>query len=507
MPCSARLYTTVGLTDASSLQFQNRRAKVKKMREKMEKDLANGGGLDGGLEGPFASGSRLGPPLANGSYLGEQHDGPLPSPPLSIQSGVHSHGAPDYLSLRRGSSPAILSTGMVSPGQEQYYDAPPLPGYPTQYSGPRRTQAPSAQSFYAAHPNLPPTSVQPAYSNIYPSPSHSTPSHSPNEIVPEGDYLQPGLPLRPSDDFNGGRRFSLPAYTSNYSMAQQQPHPTHPHQPRAAAPSQQYLPAQDANLYSTAPPVDVHSILADIDFAQVSQEFGAPREELTEDWSPTSSVDEHGYEQAYAPGSVPPHVSHQVGAPPLQQAFPHQPQQFPLAGYSFGRSNDFSAAPDFSPSRYQQPPHPALSDRRQSLPNLGHLAITPQPMPFDYQSNPGAHPSSSLAAPGFGVPAPQDAAFVPLYGSPSNPALQLANNARRGSTTSLLTINETPYLADDASAPQLSPTNERRGSISARKIRSVSNLRVPPYSSHDRRSPNQVGNPHERRGSAPGLEY
>lgn len=327
----------------------------------------------------------------------------------------------------------------------------------------------------------------------------STPS--PNELQQSPfDYMHQSPPTRNGEDSRGGRRFSLPAYNSNYAVVppgdsyimHQQPPP----QQDFALPEQTY----GATSYAS-PPLDVQSLLTEMNFAPIDG-YDAPRDD---GYSPPSSGEELplDYGSSSFPGS---------NLPPSNGQ-----QTVPLSQYTFGgpSSTSFGPNPPFENlSQGGPPPISAqgmanLNERRAScpagfIPTFDHLALSspttsaaqyppvydasplalPQQLPIQQQQQQQQQPPLNLQRRHSLAPtSPSYVSTSPSSGGFFHPQMH-NNSARRGSTSALGTINETlgadpnrsarrvrsqrelasPY-ANPRRSPQ--PSTERRDSFSA----------------------------------------
>jgi len=521
-------------------QFQNRRAKTKKLREKAEKE---GSTPDDG-EAYLCSPEQ--PTSTSPTTLNSQ---PLP---LGLPPSLAS-GSSEFAAMRRGSSPAIMS----HPGTRH-----PDLGAPD--------AAPFAPQPFAGH--VPDDQVflyEPAQLQL-----HSQ-AYAPLEAV-QPFQAQPHLD--PS-----GRRFSLPAYhPSHYGAGQYDGH--------GRMGSQQSGYSTDSSL------LDPNALMGPTTDDLVSPISSNP--------SPNFAAFEHGYKEGadLSPSSSADELSasHDYQARRMgynsQQAYQQQQQQqqqqpvYSMAGYTFGaptpqpgeipfgHGQDMSLSPDgfghdhgrraslntafnglglASPSQHQpgwgpaaqngylppQMPHgvpltaaaqQALLQKRHSVAATGMgMGMTGYSMGANGGANGYGGGASLSGTNGQGLPAYAQAPnggqqFQQQFLGPNAGAIAAG---RRGSTSSLLgTIAEQPSglagtrlaygvtaqdVEDGGEFGPLPMALERRGSLAgptARKARSQTQLRTSPYgqpqADPNRRSPGLGGNGSgERRGSAVGIEY
>ncbi|BGP49032.1 hypothetical protein JCM10450v2_004911 [Rhodotorula kratochvilovae] len=199
--------------------FQNRRAKVKKLREKAEREAA-AAAAEGGPAGDAAIELPVPPPSLTALNAPPSMLPIPPAIPVIPHHGRTIYGQ-DALASRRGSSPAV-------------FGAPPTPfEHPFQ-------PVPTAQPFIPLPPPLPhtgPSVLAPYHPAVpYPSPLSSgmqSATPSPNDFVghPQAvPALPPPLPLPTYLDGAGSappaRRFSLPAHSryADSSTPQAMPH-------------------------------------------------------------------------------------------------------------------------------------------------------------------------------------------------------------------------------------------------------------------------------------------
>lgn len=385
-------------------------------------------------------------------------DAPLPPLPHPLQSAPPGG---DYLSLRRGSSPAVLSPHHLGSNGNTYYEPPSMHRGHNTYGGPRRDQ--QQPSFYAAHPNLPPPPLPiitgGSNHNVYPSPMSvsgsglSTPS--PSELQPQPfDYIQSPPVSHPNvGDHSNGRRFSLPAYNSNYSTSEPQ-QPQHFNLPPPPFGSTPYA----------SPPLDVQSLLTEMNFVPIDG-YDAPRED---GYSPPSSGDEP-FVGEYPSSSF---------ASPTSNA----QQPFPLSQYTFGgpstHDSSFANPQPFENLAHGGPPPStealfALNERRAScpagfIPTFDHLALSsppsapapypaypPNDLPLAHQQPPlNLQRRHSLAptSPSYTSTSPSQGGFFGPQGHVQ---------ARRGSTSAPLgTINEGAQLDQGRAARRVRSQRE-----------------------------------------------
>ncbi|GAA5901372.1 hypothetical protein JCM6882_007759 [Rhodosporidiobolus microsporus] len=426
--------------------FQNRRAKVKKLREKAEREAA------AAAEEAARKGEVYDPNAAAAVTALNAPANELPIPPSfapSFQPAARTiYGQQDLQSLRRGSSPAIFGGSSALPTPPPAFDNPfqPLPtSVPFQHLPPN-------QSF----PPPPP--------NAYPSPvSLATPS--PNDFLGGGvqELPQPpptAVPAYLAGEIAAGpvggisRRFSLPAYNSGYlppssdlPLQQQQPAPIPlpPPQPRQQLGVPHSLvphppahtayavsaPTESSYLDQLQPPlpaqIDALSLTSNgLDGSVVSLDGHSPSSSLGE---PTTSWD--GHTQPFPLDGVP------------------EPQQL---------QPQFRAT--YAPSVPSQ-----LGSRRASCPGgpeaFGHQQQQPQHSHFAQPFAPSHQPDTSSASPFYGYSmAPSSAPALPsphvsphpAYAQPLPPNGVVAPSfSRRGSVAalpglSLGTIAEQPPL-------------------------------------------------------------
>lgn len=505
------------------LQFQNRRAKTKKLREKQEKEA-----IDDDHDLPYSKEPSYSSHPYDPAYNPPHNDSHLLPPPPH-----HPH---DFNALRRGSSPAALSSGHIM--YASHHEPPPFQPHdasPAHYPTPLH---PSAQSYY------------PPQQDIYPSPmslgSSGLPSPSLSPPDAHRDY-----PQQPPRRFNAleeadhvGRRFSLPAYSSSYAAegAGAQWSPSAEMEDPMLRHSLSFIP-QAASFAYVTPPLDAHSS-SDQDFISPNGSgpardagFHHPRDD--DEFSPGSSPDDqmtpHDYTYPpgapFGPGAGSTHYEQAHGTVPLSQYSFGTMQQHSTVGSTDGDVSLLGTSPGTSLDGFSH-----YNGRRAScpagfLPTFDHLGLAspvtahaswPNPPPPNGNQHPSTlHKRHSFAVPS-SAPYPTNpvhacAPPLPLYGlpptslaNPSPPVFAFTNpqflqpTGRRGSTSSMLgTIAEQvrPYGESFEEQSGRSGPERRLSSASAtRKVRSPVNLRGP-YPSQEQRSPGGG----ERRGSPSGL--
>lgn len=282
---------------------------MKKLREKIDKE-------PGDEHSPVRSRSK--PPLFSSSM------GPM-GPPIRMGSLPH-----DFISsARRGSSPAVLGSSPTL-GYEPYYDNSPLVYNAAPHPLNHDRENPS--SHFSLHPSrqpppLPSPTLQPLASG-YPSPSHSPNNdfrHLTTAAPPGGRYQEEQH--NNTNGHMGGRRFSLPAYSSStypspssawpsnsssstsskdsehfVSVPQSRRHP-HPQHTSFASPPQYFPPP--SNLYPS--PLDINTDLDPRapDYAYAEHPRDHESMPINEDYSPGSSGEDVQSPYEY-PSSIPP---------------------------------------------------------------------------------------------------------------------------------------------------------------------------------------------------------
>lgn len=485
---------------------------MKKLRENQEKEVAD----DDDQDLPYEPCDD--PPQTSGPYdpayippqLEPHHLQPPPHLPL------------EFNALRRGSSPAALSSGLVA------YDYDPSPfqphdAGPTIYSA---THHSSHQSYYPPHQEVYPSPMSLASAEL-PSPSLSPPDAN-------GEYSQ-----HPQRRFNAleeagqsGRRFELPAYSSSYGPAAESAQWLPPKElaDPTSRNSLSFVP-QQVPFPCISPPLDVHHS-SEQEFLSANSshpphDFGFDIPHDDGEYSPDSSPDEQAvpHDYVYSNGAYfdhgageIPHYEQAHGAVPLDQySFGTRHQHSTVGSSDEGDVSLMGTSPGTSVDGFSH-----YSGRRAScpagfLPTFDHLGLA-SPVavyaswpnqPFqDAHFQPTFPKRHSFAAPSSGPypPNPMQAYASPLptYGpptplpNPSPPTFAFTNPqflqsaGRRGSASSMLgTISEQarPYgeTMDELVVP---PGPERRLSSASttRKVRSQSNLRGP-YPSQEQRSP------------------
>ncbi|KAK4704440.1 hypothetical protein P7C70_g1769, partial [Phenoliferia sp. Uapishka_3] len=480
--------------------FQNRRAKNKKLREKQDKD-----GLDegGSPDSPYASGARDIPP--------SRSHGVDTSPPRSFINEHHKFASETNMG-RRGSSPAVLNSGLSM--FEGYYEpqAPPRP-FSRSFNGQGNSRPSYLNGPLGPSPVTYPSPI--SLHNGLPSPA----AHSPND---RGfHYPQPGMTARPQaseEPAPHSRRFSLPAYIHSYpppasqwgfpSKEAEDGHSSHASfasQSSFASSGYQQNPYNSSTDYNGDYSTDFGSSNGGSRNGR-SPDFGAGAmrdEGSANSYAPNSSgddddqpprghrggapVDHHGLSQytfgmKWRPESDEQQVSSTQEAlafsgsslsPTEQVGYPEGRRASCPAGFVPGFDNLGISSPSSSvgttplwPPAYA-PIHNSL--QRQQQQQQPHQQAPPLPCLASMQKRHS-----------FSAPYPTAPMYAPL---PVNPQF-LQQSGRRGSTSSLLgTINEQPLAQQPSGLSQYAPHDDRTDERGvARKSRSSASLRqTQPY--------------------------
>ncbi|GAA6032489.1 hypothetical protein JCM8097_004784 [Rhodosporidiobolus ruineniae] len=481
--------------------FQNRRAKVKKLREKAEREAAAMAAEGGDPASLNAYASSSNPLMAPASEL--------PIPPAFPPNGTFGRTiyGQDALALRRGSSPAVFGAGQL-PQPPPVFEAPFQP-YPTSTPFQPATQVPQNQSMLAF------SSPFNAGLGAYPSPAATqgaTPS--PNEFLPHHDMPTAppvGVPsyLAGEVDQVGhvhARRFSLPVYNNLYApppsdIPASQPlaippaahyshhapislPPAHVPQPHGAYPAS--APVESSYLDGLAPPLP-----AQIDALSLGVE--APALVGVDGHSPASSLGDpalswDGHSQpAFALDGVPADLHRASYAPPVPSQLSRR-ASCPDGPAAYGAS--------FDPYGAQQQQQQHLQQVAPSWPeaDLAPVQAVPSAGPF-YGYSMTTSPALSAGPP----------TTLSPHASPLPAHAQQPSYSRRGSLAappplSLGTIAEQPPVFDPSAAfaalqqqqqaqqqqgqspspPGSGGLSERRGSV-IRKQRSTHGSLHSPY--------------------------
>ncbi|BGP16989.1 hypothetical protein JCM10213_007435 [Rhodosporidiobolus nylandii] len=473
--------------------FQNRRAKVKKLREKAEREAANA------QESARVIAAHDAALAAVGSSLLSNPELPIPPPLPQLQQQQRAlYGQDAFSNLRRGSTPAVFgsSSGLPTPSA---FDNPFQPLPIASPSGP----LPPQNSTYGAPPP-PPLGASVAY----PSPASlafST-SPSPRDFQQQQQQQQPPLPV-PSylqNDLGPGggsdRRFSLPVYNSLYASDPQPlplPAPTQQHH---ELPSQ-HFPLPQLSSYATSAPAE-HSYLDQRPLPPLHAEniaMGGPYEGHPH--SPSSSLGDAAlsWDGHAAPAFQMDGFSDQYRAPcappaQLRRASCPAPQPDGGADPAFDQFGNPLPQPGPPPQQQQQQQHAGWFSSDFAATAKGQTAHS-STFAAGYSMS-----STSIAAPAATSSSPHQSP-LPGYAQPLPGGF-----SRRGSLaappSSLGTITEQPTLpvsvpgAFDVAAypqhvgspsPPSSVQGQRRGSV-ARTVRSTHGSLHSPYAAaaHDR---------------------
>ncbi|GAA5867058.1 hypothetical protein JCM8547_008426 [Rhodosporidiobolus lusitaniae] len=469
--------------------FQNRRAKVKKLREKAECEAA-AAAVSGDQNVDMTS--ALNAPASE-----------LPIPPPFIHAAPQSRTiyGQDAMALRRGSSPAIFGGGSYGL---------PQPPVPVDHFQP-------FQPYQAAPlPNQPFSNG----TNAYPSPaslSISSATPSPNDFLAQSEHAQPpplGVPSYLANEIAAGpgRRFSLPVYNSLYApdapsqplqMAMQQPvsHPP-PHFYGSSAPVESsYL---DQQLQPAAPlPAQIDALSLGVD---PSFDTHSPASSLGE---PVASWDGHAQPFAldgfsdgghavaprlYAP-PVPSQLSRRASCPtgPAMYAQQQHQQDQQLSFEPYGQHQEQQlVSPPQQPQQQHIPPHQrqASWNELDSAPPAAPLSNGQPSLFFGYSlSGSPASTSAQAAPPSFSTyTSPSLATGAPPYsrrGSLAQPPSSLGTIAEQPPQHAFDAALAANGLSQHGSSTSPSPpssqaASERRGSV-IRRARSTNGSLHSPY--------------------------
>ncbi|GAA6009314.1 hypothetical protein JCM10207_004347 [Rhodosporidiobolus poonsookiae] len=453
--------------------FQNRRAKVKKLREKAEREAQAAAAEDAARRPEDANA------IASTSGINMLHApaGELPALPFPqpLQQHRTIYGQ-EATSFRRGSSPAVFGFGGLTnppPSFDNPFQPLPVPPAPSTLAQPF---LPTGFDGAAAYPS--PASL--AVSSATPSPNDFAGAPNGLAIAPQA---VPGYLMSEAPGGNIARRYSLPVYNSLYPDPVAAP-------PVPALPIQQHLPIPPPHEpvshvgYASSAPVDSYldhlhpsgplvdgglAVTSSLDGHSPASSLG----ELAPSWDGTPAFPLDGFAdpatqpQHRAPYAHVPPVPSQLGrrasapAPPPMDGFApsfdgsaqvqsgwsdHQPQQ-PFYGESFGGYTLANGGAPPAPLSGLPQPAPGYLSRRGSLaaPMLGTIA-----------EQVGAIPAASATTPAGG-------AFI----NPFSPSLGMADLA----------------LAQGQPTRSPSPPNSaqgRRGSV-VRKVRSTHGSLHSPY--------------------------
>ncbi|GAA5836702.1 hypothetical protein JCM11251_002703 [Rhodosporidiobolus azoricus] len=463
--------------------FQNRRAKVKKLREKAEREAAQAAD-EAARNGEVYDANQKAPHTALNAPASE-----LPVPPPAFAQPFPPAGRTiygqqqqqDLLSLRRGSSPAVFGSSSSSA----------LPTPPLAFEASFQP-APTAAPFQHLPPN------QPFPQAAYPSPvSLTTPS--PNDFLaaaphPVGqDVAQPpptAVPAYFAGESAAGpgsgisRRFSLPAYNSGYlptpNELPTQPYQTpqqhlHPHQqlgvPHSLAPQQQPVqaayavsaPTESAYLDQLGPPLPLPAQIDALSLGSGGVDgHGVP----LESHSPSSSLGESalswdGPAQPFALDGVPDHR--------------HQQQHF--------RATYAPSVPSQLGSRRASCPEGPGSCQVQHQTPFNHLTVPAQPSWTDPQSLQQDFGESGISA------------SSPFYGY----SMAASSASASASNHSL----PSPHVSPHPGYAQPPHSLSRRGSIAAPPVGLVTIAEQPPVPSFDPSALSGALAPHQQQTPSP----
>lgn len=444
-------------------QFQNRRAKTKKLKEKLDKEASLASSSADALRARRASESYQPHANGNGYPDGSQYDVPLPPLPTST-SYQHEipHSDPNYLLLRRGSFPAN-GTALL-PSGSTYYDSAPQSSVPhfrqTSYNTPSNA---AGGQFYP-----PPQNGMSTIRNVNAAFPTSVSTEAPGVSTPSPNESS-------STEFGGGadanRKFSLPPYFSGPASTW-------------AASSGVSVPASQAFALPPAP---------------YQATYASPSPDFQPTSIPESAVQHYTFHpqrprsEVYSDSSTPENES--IGAhtggrsyadvEALSSSLPMQPS--PFEQYSFSRPSTLQNMYDPAPARSSPALTPAaiahLHERRAScpagfIPEFDQLALSQSytmahayPTPV-YDGSPLGMPmTSTLGVAQPQMPLQRRHSLAPTPGpilsslpldnisdsSPGSAYLPAPphNTARRGSTSSALlgTIAEADQFGGGTGGP------------------------------------------------------
>ncbi|GAA6060617.1 hypothetical protein JCM10212_004596 [Sporobolomyces blumeae] len=204
--------------------FQNRRAKVKKLREKAEREANSATGSPSGTTPPISQ-SDVSPATTTSrspNLLTSAADG-LPIPPAMFSmpgAGPYQSRTiygQDAISQRRGSSPVLAH----APGYSMSSFPPPLPPQPIGPADLPPAPGPWAPAYQSTVYTTTVASSTATYArNDFLPPGHGTFGQAPLQPVPLAPAPAPSFPYLSQDPMHapsvppGGRRYSLPAPSS-----------------------------------------------------------------------------------------------------------------------------------------------------------------------------------------------------------------------------------------------------------------------------------------------------
>ncbi|BGP32889.1 hypothetical protein JCM10296v2_004674 [Rhodotorula toruloides] len=309
--------------------FQNRRAKVKKLKERAEREAA----LSAATAAAFATASSSSLSSSSSDPAAYQ---PLPSPPPPAHGSPQSrtiYGS-DGLAARRGSSPAMFSSLTAPSSSSSLGLAGTFVPHPT--SQPFLPLPPPPNGFAPSGASAYPSPVSLGVQSATPSP-HDFAAHAPTPRVAgyavQGGYLD-AVPSHSHSHAHvggaggAGRRFSLPAtHTSNHHLLS--PPPSH-------SPSPSYAPPHDSTSQAAAyyPSIPLRPATAATD-PSVSPSSASSLGVEQAGWDHSTAagqvyaVDHQQQQQLYAPPPPP-----QASYAPAPDAVSYASQQGWAAEYS-----------------------------------------------------------------------------------------------------------------------------------------------------------------------------